>query len=100
MKHKIKIFLIPLLFSLSSCYTLSVTTRGAVPVTTIDGELERTKTIHLFLGTKKIWDEDLCDGGGLAEVTVEPNFLQSLANVITIGIWKPVTVKYKCNETN
>jgi len=75
-----------------------VTTRDAVPVSTVDGEVERSKTIHLFLGTEKIWDEDLCDGGALAEVRIEPNFLQSLANVITLGIWKPITIKYKCNE--
>ena len=99
--RKLLIFSIMLFLVLqlcSSCAAVRVTSQGAVPVTTVNGEVERTKTIHTFLGSQKTWTEDLCNGAPPAEVTVEPNFLYSLLNVATIGIWAPVKVKYKCNE--
>ena len=93
-------FLIVFLFLIitTGCSSLKVTTRGAVPVSNQNGEIETFKTIHVVVGTIKTWDEDLCNGAPLAEVSYYPNFLYSLANVVTLGIWKPMKVSYKCNE--
>ncbi len=99
---KITIFLIMLSMGVmltSSCSAVRVTTRGVSPVTNIYGQEERDTTIHVLIGSQKTWDEDLCDGGGLAMVTVQPNFFYSLINVVSLGIWSPVKVRYKCNET-
>lgn len=87
------------LLCITACSSVRVTTRGAVPVTTIDAEEERSKTFFSLVGTQKSWDEDLCDGAGLAEVSVKPNLLHSIFGVITLGILTPVKVTYKCNET-
>ncbi len=99
MKNRPTLLIIFAMLVLSSCSAVRVTTRGAVPVTTVEAEDERKKTVHVFLGTEKTWEEDLCDRAPLAQVTVQPNFLYSLVHVATLGIWAPVKVSYKCNET-
>jgi len=92
----ILILMLPV-FMLFSCYTTKITPRNAAPDVTIDQELERDTVIHMFLWKhERIWDEDKCPSRSFAEVTIETNFLQSLANVLTIGLWKPIRVKYKC----
>lgn len=98
MKIKLIVCAIALVIGAASCSSVRVTTRGAVPVTTSNGEDERVKTVGVFLGQSKKWDEDFCNGAPVAEVTVVPNFFYSLANVVTLGIWAPVKVMYKCNE--
>jgi hypothetical protein len=34
---------------------------------------------------------------GMYDVVVESNYLYSLATVVTLGIWMPVEVSYRCN---
>lgn len=77
----------------------------AVTTTFIDGDEVKKATLHMTL-----WKADRtyidqaeaagivsnCASGAISEVEVESNILQSLINVITIGLYKPVTVRYKC----
>ena len=82
---------------LTSCYALKITTKNAVPDSDKLGGEERCKVMSMVTFTKGIWQEDQCDSGVLAEVTIKETVLFSLANVVTLGIWKPVKVCYKCH---
>jgi hypothetical protein len=33
---------------------------------------------------------------GMYDVVVESNYLYSLASVVTLGLWMPVDVSYRC----
>ena len=37
-----------------------------------------------------------CGDTGFNDVVVERNYLQDLVSVITLGIWMPVSVEYRC----
>ena len=37
-----------------------------------------------------------CSGGGFNDVIIQRNFLQDLVSVLTLGIWMPATVEYRC----
>lgn len=37
-----------------------------------------------------------CQGQGINDVVVDRNWLQDLASVLTLGIWMPAEVRYRC----
>ena len=37
-----------------------------------------------------------CQGNGLAEVTVHTNWLYSLVSTLTLSLWTPMDVEWKC----
>jgi hypothetical protein len=93
-----------LLFSMmvvfSSCYSYRVATQAQAGT-----ETSKTITAHsLFWGLVKKPTEihtPVCDSlqvNGLAEVTVKSNFGYSLITVITLGIWSPVKLEWKCGK--
>lgn len=40
-----------------------------------------------------------CEGSGFNDVVITRNYLQDLASVITLGIWMPASVEYRCRAT-
>ncbi len=43
----------------------------------------------------------LCDSlqvNGMSDVTISSNFGYSLITVVTLGIWSPIKVQYKCGK--
>lgn len=94
------ILMIAFVVLFSSCYSYRVATQ-ALPGT----ETSKTITVHSFFwGIVKKPTEihtPLCDSlqiNGLAEVTVKSNFGYSLITVITLGIWSPMKLEWKCGK--
>lgn len=85
----------------SSCYTYKVATQAQK-----GSEAPQTITAHsLFWGlVQKPADyihTPVCDSlglNGVAEVTVKTNFGYALITVVTLGIWSPVKIQYKCSK--
>lgn len=91
-----------LLTTLTSCYKYSMVMKNGSPATNLDGNLSATQkeVIYLFGFKKKIHYSDKCPSGGMYEVEVKSSFLQSLINVVSLGIVMPVTLVYKCSQAN
>jgi len=84
----------------SSCYTYRVSTRAQAGT-----EMIRHKTVHsLFWGLLNKPEEihtPLCDSlnlKGMAVVEVKTNLGYSLITVLTLGIWSPLQVGWKCSK--
>lgn len=84
----------------SSCYTYRVSTRAQAGT-----EMIHHKTVHsLFWGLLNKPEEihtPLCDSlnlKGMAVVEVKTNFGYSLITVLTLGIWSPLQVGWKCSK--
>jgi len=37
-----------------------------------------------------------CQGQAINDVVVESNYLYDLASVVTLGVWMPIEVRYRC----
>jgi Bor protein len=37
-----------------------------------------------------------CQGEGINDIVIKRNYLQDLASVLTLGIWMPATVHFRC----
>ena len=99
-KNLIACWIIILGYSLSSCYSYRVATH-ALP----GSEISKTITAHsLFWGLVQNPREihtPICDSlgvNGMAEVTMKTNFGYALITVVTLGIWSPVKVEFKCSK--
>ena len=84
----------------SSCYSYRVATNAqpgsevSKPVTANSffwGLIQKPKEIHT----------PICDSlgvNGMAEVTMKTNFGYALITVVTLGIWSPMKVQWKCGK--
>ncbi len=59
------------------------------------------RTMHAFFwGT--LYDPQVlaaeCQGEGINDVVIKRNYLQDLASVLTLGIWMPIEVNFRCEE--
>jgi len=93
---------IPVLFLsllLSGCYTARVETKAQA-----GAEVSYQNVNFFFWGaiqSPKRIVTPICDSlgvNGMAEVTVKNNFGYSLLTVITLGIWSPARVEWKCGK--
>ncbi|WPU96274.1 hypothetical protein SNE25_12170 [Mucilaginibacter sabulilitoris] len=85
--------------TLNSCYTTRVATQAQ------PGSEVSSRTVNSFfwgiIQSPKRVNTPICDSlnvNGLAEVTVRNNFGYSLITVITLGIWSPTRVEWKCGK--
>ncbi len=86
-----------LTFSISSCYHYRVTAYKPDPGT----EYQRKRVNTFFWGlvqSKDVRPENCEQSNALDEVHIINNFGFSLLNVITLGIWCPITVEWKCSK--
>lgn len=76
----------------NGCYHYRISARGEAAT-----EYQK-KTMHaLFWGlVQENQFADNCQGAGIHEVRVSTNFGYVLASVVTLGIWVPVDVEWKC----
>jgi hypothetical protein len=37
-----------------------------------------------------------CQGEGINDVVIKRNYLHDLASVLTLGVWMPVAVQFRC----
>lgn len=94
-------FLFALSFTIifSSCYTSRVATHAQA-----GSEVSGATVNHFFWGlvqSPKRVTTPICDSlgsNGLAEVTVKNNFGYSLITVVTLGIWSPTRIEWKCGK--
>ena len=99
-KNIASVWLISLTLVFSSCYTYRVATQ-ALPGTETSG----TMTAHSFfwgLAQKPVEiHTPVCDSlgvNGVAEVTMKTNLGYALITVVTLGIWSPIKVEWKCSK--
>ncbi len=92
--------IVVLLFVFNSCYSYRVATQAQAGT-----ETSGTMTAHsLFWGLVKKPVEihtPVCDSlgvNGVAEVTMKTNFGYALITVVTLGIWSPMQVEWKCSK--
>lgn len=94
------IWLIPAILLFNSCYSYRVATHAQAGT-----EASKPITAHSFFwGLAKKPKEiqtPVCDSlgvNGMAEVTMKTNFGYALITVVTLGIWSPVKVQWKCSK--
>lgn len=95
--------MLPLLFSItllfSSCYNYRIATQAQG-----GAEVSKTTAHAYFWGllqkppTIKTPICDWLEVNGLAEVTMKSNFGYSLITVVTLGIWSPMRVEWRCGK--
>ncbi|CAN5618582.1 hypothetical protein BH10BAC3_BH10BAC3_39400 [soil metagenome] len=99
LKGFLPVFLISMLVMFTSCYNFKIATRAQA------GTEVSKKTVHSFLWglaqkpaaiTTPICDS--LDVNGMSEVTMKTNLGYSLITVLTLGIWCPMKVEYKCSK--
>lgn len=84
---------------LCSCYTARVETKAQA-----GSEVSHQNVNFFFWGaiqSPKRIVTPICDSlgsNGMAEVTVKNNFGYSLLTVVTLGIWSPARVEWKCGK--
>lgn len=85
--------------SLSGCYTTRVATQAQ------PGSEVNSKTVNSFfwglVQSPKRITTPICDSlgsNGMAEVTVKNNFGYSLITVVSLGIWCPTKIEWKCGK--
>ncbi len=84
----------------SSCYSYRVATHAQA-----GSELSKPVTAHAFfwglIQKPAQIHTPVCDSlqlNGMSEVTVKSNLGYSLITVITLGIWSPVKVQWRCSK--
>lgn len=72
-------------------------------VETPDSDEARTpyqqKTLHAYLWGSMLDPQSLsfdCGGDGINDVFIDRSFGHDLASVLTLGIWMPIDVRYRC----
>ena len=83
----------------SSCYSYKVGTRAQAG--TEDSKLITANAFFWGLIQKpKRISTPICDtlGVNMSEVTVKTNFGYALITVVTLGIWCPVQLQWKCSK--
>ena len=100
LRNMIPVWMITLTLVFSSCYPYRVSTH-AQP----GAEASKPITVHsLFWGAVQKPKEihtpvcDSLDVNGMAEVTMKTNFGYALITVVTLGIWCPMKVEWKCSK--
>lgn len=93
------LFLALLTVLTSSCYTARIETHAQA-----GSEVSKQNVNFFFWGalqSPKRITTPLCDSlgsNGVTEVTVRNNFGYSLITVVTLGIWSPARLEWKCSK--
>lgn len=97
-KPKIYLLVISVLLFMSSCYTyrIGTTAQAGTESTTVKAN---TYFWGLIQNPKNGIPTPNCDSlniNGMAEVQVKTNFGNALITVVTLGIWCPMKITWKC----
>ena len=98
-RRPLSIFFLSLIVVLSSCYPARVATHAQA------GTEASHQTVNFFfwgaIQSPKQVTTPVCDSlgvNGMAEVTVKNNFGYALITVVTLGIWSPTRLEWKCSK--
>lgn len=87
-------------FLLTNCYSYRVATHAQAGT-----EFDQPRTAHSFfwglVQNPREITTPLCDSldvNGVAVVEVKTNFGYSLITVLSLGIWSPMQIRYKCSK--
>jgi hypothetical protein len=93
-------FLLAVTILFSSCFTYKVATHAQA-----GSELSKPVTANAFfwglIQKPAQIQTPVCDSlgvNGMSEVTVKTNFGYALITVVTLGIWCPMKVQWKCSK--
>ena len=99
LKQLLPACLISMTVMCSSCYTYRIATNAQA------GTEVSKRTVHSFLWglaqKPSTITTPICDSlgvNGMSEVTMKTNLGYSLITVLTLGIWCPMKVEYKCSK--
>lgn len=89
------------LLALSACSSYQVRLPDSQPWQP-EGQAEayESKVMHTYfwgLIKKPRTFDAQCKGEALNDVVVESNYAMDLATVLTLGIWSPIELKYRCH---
>ena len=96
-KNNLTVFAVLVIISLSGCYHYRVTVPDTDPATEYE-----SKTMHTFFWglindpEKQVADD--CVSNSIDEVRVSTNYGYALITVITLGIWTPMDVEWRCGK--
>jgi len=96
---RVPLALLTCLLLFSSCYTYRVATH-AQPGTEFNSRTAHSFFWGLVQNPKEI-ATPICDSlntNGVALVQVKSNFGYSLITVLTLGIWSPMRIEWKCSK--
>ncbi|HEY8971833.1 MAG TPA: hypothetical protein VIM64_22180 [Puia sp.] len=96
---RVPLALLTCLLLFSSCYTYRVATH-AQPGTEFNSRTAHSFFWGLVQNPKEI-ATPICDSlntNGVAVVQVKSNFGYSLITVLTLGIWSPMRIEWKCSK--
>ena len=96
---RVPLSLLTCLLLFSSCYTYRVATH-AQPGTEFNSRTAHSFFWGLVQNPKEI-ATPICDSlntNGVALVQVKSNFGYSLITVLTLGIWSPMRIEWKCSK--
>ena len=98
-RKRLLCLLVPALLLLSSCYSYRISTH-AQPGTEVNSVTAHAFFWGLVQNPKEI-TTPICDSlnaNGVAQVQVKNNFGYSLITVVTLGIWCPMRLEWKCSK--
>jgi len=97
--RRLPVLLIICMLVLNSCYTYRVATKAQA------GTEMTSRTVNSFfwglVQNPKEISTPICDSlniNGMAVVQVKSNFGYSLITVLTLGIWSPMIIEWKCGK--
>src|SRR5690242_10544114 len=89
-----------IVFALSGCANFQITVPDSDPIHLRDQVAEyQKKTMHAFFWGLVLDPQVLaveCHGQGINDVIVHRTFAHDLAGVISLGLWMPTEVRYRC----
>jgi hypothetical protein len=95
----VRYYLVVILLTLSSCVTYRVQTKK------LEGtEYEQQRVSSILWGilqSPKVVTTPVCDSlgaAGMSEVYIRRNFGDFLLSAVTLGIYNPATLKWKCSK--
>ena len=99
-KSPLKLFicLTTLLVSTESCYHYRVLTTNNDPATEYQQKTMRTYFWGLVNNPKQLIVPNCNNNNSLDEVMYSTNFGQSFITFITLGVYSPIQVKWKCHK--
>jgi len=77
----------------SGCYHYRVTPANTAPA---DDGHSTTKHSFFWGLLQERAEEPNCQGNGAAEIVASTNFGYALVSVVTLGIWVPLHLEWKC----
>ena len=99
-RNIVSLWMISLTLLSSSCYSYRVAT-NAQPGSEVSKPFTANSFFWGLIQKPKEIHTPICDSlgvNGMAEVTMKTNFGYALITVVTLGIWSPMKVQWKCGK--